>query len=109
MVYSLILRYNISQISEGDLTAKEGLLLWANKKIGEVSNGKLSVSNFHTSWQDGVAFNALIQAYRPALTDYKTLDPKAKVANLNKAFTIAKVSLGPFLPYVRAHSSHSSP
>ena len=32
MVWSLILRFNVQQISEGDRTAKEGLLLWAQNK-----------------------------------------------------------------------------
>ena len=44
---------------------QEGLLLWAKTKIGEVTNGQVQISNFHTNWQDGVAFNALIQACRP--------------------------------------------
>ena len=61
MVWSLILRFNVQQISEGDRTAKEGLLLWAQNKVNEVSNGTIEIINFHTSWQDGMAFNALIQ------------------------------------------------
>ena len=37
MVWCLILRYSVAEISEGDLTAKEGLLLWAQKKVAEGS------------------------------------------------------------------------
>jgi len=51
----------MQEISEGDKTAKEGLLLWAKTKVGEVSKGSVTVNNFHTSWQDGLAFNCLIQ------------------------------------------------
>ena len=35
MVWCLILRYSVAEISEGDLTAKEGLLLWAQKKVAK--------------------------------------------------------------------------
>ena len=37
MVWSLILRYNVADISEGDKTAKEGLLLWAKTKAADRS------------------------------------------------------------------------
>uniref|UniRef100_A0A7S0LN62 Calmodulin n=1 Tax=Coccolithus braarudii TaxID=221442 RepID=A0A7S0LN62_9EUKA len=90
MIWSLILRYNVAQVSEGDKTAKEGLLLWAKTKIAEVSNGKVEVHNFHNSWQDGIAFNCLIQAYRPDLVDYRKLTASKKITNLNQAFDIAE-------------------
>ena len=62
MIWCLILRFSVAGISEGDLTAKEGLLLWAQKKVAEGSNGKVEVKNFHQSWQSGMAFCALINA-----------------------------------------------
>ena len=93
MVWSLILRFNVSEVTEGDLNAKEALLLWAQTKVAEVTGGSVKINNFHTSWQDGVAFNALIQAYRPDLANYKELDPKAKTTNLNRAFDTAETKL----------------
>jgi len=93
MVWSLILRYNVADISEGDKTAKEGLLLWAKTKVEEVSKGEVKVSNFHNSWQDGLAFNCLIQAYRPDLVQYQKLNKSAKVDNLNHAFDLANDKL----------------
>ena len=98
MVWSLILRFAVQQVSEGDRTAKEGLLLWAQKKVEEASKGKVSVTNFHTSWQDGVAFCSLIQAFRPDLTDYATVrkseDKAVQMRTLNLAFDTADASLG---------------
>jgi len=90
MIWSLILRYNVSEISEGELTAKEGLLLWAKNKVAEGSNGTINITNFHNNWQDGMAFNALIQAFRPDLADIRKLDPKNKTHNLNLAFQVAQ-------------------
>uniref|UniRef100_A0A3B4W9W4 Calponin-homology (CH) domain-containing protein n=1 Tax=Seriola lalandi dorsalis TaxID=1841481 RepID=A0A3B4W9W4_SERLL len=51
------------------------------------------VSNFHNSWQDGLAFNCLIQAYRPDLVQYQKLNKSAKVDNLNHAFDLANDKL----------------
>jgi len=93
MVWTLILRFAVQEISEGDRTAKEGLLLWAQKKVEEASKGKVTVTNFHTSWQDGTAFCTLIQAFRPDLIDYaavrKSDDPATMEKTLNMAFDTA--------------------
>jgi actinin alpha len=98
MVWSLILRFAVQNISEGDRNAKEGLLLWAQKKVDEGSKGKIKVTNFHSSWQDGMAFCSLINAYRPDLIDYasckKSDDPEVKMRNLNYAFDIAEKQFG---------------
>ena len=64
MVWTLILRYSVSEVSEGAQTAKEGLLLWAQKKVQEVDPGR-QVANFTTHWQDGCALSALIAGARP--------------------------------------------
>ena len=98
MVWSLILRFSVMDISEGDRTAKEGLLLWAQKKVDEGSKGKIAVNNFHTSWQDGMAFLSLINAFRPDIIDYasckKSSDMNVKMQNLNMAFEAAEKHLG---------------
>jgi len=73
MVWTLILRFAINDVSEEEMTAKEGLLLWAKKKVKEGSNGTVEITNFHTSWQNGMAFNALINAFRPDLLDFAKL------------------------------------
>ncbi len=97
MIWSLILRYAVQEVSEGDRTAKEGLLLWAQKKVEEGSGGKTKVTNFHTSWQDGTAFCSLIRAYRPDLIDASQMraatNPDGKATNLNLAFQVASEHL----------------
>jgi actinin alpha len=94
MVWTLILRFSINECSEGDMTAKEGLLQWAKKKVAEGSNGTVDVTNFHTSWQNGMAFNALINAFRPDLLNFESLKATNKLDNLNQAFDIAESQLG---------------
>jgi actinin alpha len=87
MVWTIILRFQIQDISIEELSAKEGLLLWCQRKTEGYNHVK--VSNFHTSFQDGLAFCALIHRHRPDLLDFSTLDPADKAGNLQLAFDVA--------------------
>ena len=60
MVWILISKFAIEDISEEQATAKEGLLLWCKKKTKGYSG--CNVQNFHMSFQDGLAFAALLPA-----------------------------------------------
>jgi Ca2+-binding EF-hand superfamily protein len=87
MVWTIILRFQIQDISVEELSAKEGLLLWCQRKTEGYAHVK--VSNFHTSFQDGLAFCALIHRHRPDLLDFSKLDPADKAGNLQLAFDVA--------------------
>jgi len=71
LVWSLIEKWDISEMSDEDLSGKDALLLWCKKKTKDYDNVK--VDNFHTSWKDGLAFCALIHKHRPNLIDYDSL------------------------------------
>lgn len=77
--------------SEGDLSAKEGLLLWCQKKTAGYRD--VQVKDFTFSWQDGLAFCALIHRHRPDLIDFDSLTKGSKAANLEKAFSVAENEL----------------
>ncbi|OQV19328.1 Dystrophin [Hypsibius exemplaris] len=49
----------------------------------------VDVKNLHTSWTDGLAFNALIHKYRDELFDYSALLNNTAEVNLAHAFTVA--------------------
>ena len=50
----------------------------------------LNVTNFSTSWNDGMAFCALIHHYYPEAFNYEELDPKNRRYNFDLAFRAAE-------------------
>ncbi|KAG0726703.1 Alpha-actinin, sarcomeric [Chionoecetes opilio] len=91
MIWTIILRFAIQDISVEEMTAKEGLLLWCQRKTAPYKN--VNVQNFHTSFKDGLAFCALIHRHRPDLLDYSMLSKDDPLHNLNLAFDIAEKHL----------------
>ncbi|KAL7674970.1 hypothetical protein ACOME3_001240 [Neoechinorhynchus agilis] len=88
MIWTIILRFAIQDISVDERSAKEGLLLWCQRKTANYKN--VCVQNFHTSFQDGLAFCALIHRHRPHLVDYDNLSKLRPLENLNLAFDLAE-------------------
>lgn len=91
LIWTIILRFAIQDIEVEASTAKEGLLLWCQRKTAPYKN--VNVQNFHNSWKDGLAFCALIYRHRPDLIDYNQLTREDPVKNLNLAFDIAEKHL----------------
>lgn len=54
----------------------------------------MKLTNFTSSWQDGLAFNALIHHFRPDLIQYDKLDGSNPIDCLNNAFNVAQIDLG---------------
>jgi len=87
MLWIIILRFAINDVSEEELSAKEGLLLWCKKTLAPYKN--IQMNNFTSSWQDGLAFNGLIHRFHPDWLDYDSLKKENAIANLNQAFNLA--------------------
>ncbi|KAK8049330.1 alpha- sarcomeric (f-actin cross linking protein) [Apiospora phragmitis] len=92
LIWTLILRFTISDINEEGMTAKEGLLLWCQRKTA--CYDEVEVRDFSSSWNDGLAFCALLDIHRPDLIDYDALDKSDHRGNMQLAFDIAHKEIG---------------
>ncbi|KAF6241857.1 hypothetical protein HO173_000569 [Letharia columbiana] len=92
LIWTLILRFTINDISEEGMTAKEGLLLWCQRKTACYEG--VEVRDFSASWNDGLAFCALLDIHRPDLIDYEKLDKSDHRGNMKLAFEIASKEIG---------------
>lgn len=73
-------------------SAKEALLLWCQRKTRGYPS--VHITDFSTSWRNGMGFNALIHSHRPDLVRYEDLEPQNHIENLNQAFETAHRELG---------------
>ncbi|PWN52989.1 hypothetical protein IE53DRAFT_384549 [Violaceomyces palustris] len=92
MIWTLILRFTIADISEEGVTAKEGLLLWCQRKTAPYK--EVDVQNFTHSFKDGLALCALIHRHRPDLLNYDALPKNDPHACTRQAFQVAEQHLG---------------
>ncbi|XP_025047789.1 spectrin beta chain, erythrocytic isoform X3 [Alligator sinensis] len=98
LIWTIILRFQIQDIivqtQEGRETrsAKDALLLWCQMKTAGYPH--VNVTNFTSSWKDGLAFNALIHKHRPELIDFENLRRSNARHNLEHAFSVAERHLG---------------
>ena len=92
LIWTLILRFTISDINEEGMTAKEGLLLWCQRKTACYED--VEVRDFSSSWNDGLAFCALLDIHRPDLIDFEQLDKSDHRGNMQLAFDIASIEIG---------------
>ncbi|XP_016972849.1 mucin-5AC isoform X13 [Drosophila rhopaloa] len=78
-------------------TVKDQLLQWCQHKTQEYEN--VQISNFSSSWSDGLAFCALIHHFLPDAFDYNTLTKQTRRHNFELAFSVAdeKAGIAPLL------------
>ncbi|KAG2211032.1 hypothetical protein INT46_010939 [Mucor plumbeus] len=88
MLWTIILRFTIADINEDGKNAKEGLLLWCQRKTANYHD--VDIRDFTYSWTDGLAFCALIHHHHPELIDYYALDRNDRHGNTAIAFEAAK-------------------
>ncbi|TRY55293.1 hypothetical protein DNTS_013453, partial [Danionella cerebrum] len=85
LIWTIILRFQTGR--QETRSAKDALLLWYPN---------VNITNFTTSWKDGLAFNALIHKHRPDLVDYGNLQRSNPTHNLQQAFNVAEKKLDVF-------------
>ncbi|NXL90699.1 SPTB1 protein, partial [Alectura lathami] len=98
LIWTIILRFQMQDVIDDfdevpeKRSPRDALLLWCQMKTAGYPH--VNVTNFTSSWKDGLAFNALIHRHRPELFDFKTLTKSNARHNLEHAFSVAKRHLG---------------
>ncbi|MGH0132314.1 UNVERIFIED_CONTAM: hypothetical protein FKN15_050523 [Acipenser sinensis] len=98
LIWTIILRFQLQDIvvetqdNREPRCAKDALLLWCQMKTAGYPN--VNITNFTTSWKDGMAFNALIHKHRSDLVDFDKLKKSNPTHNLRHAFDVAEQQLG---------------
>ncbi|NP_001341150.1 EH domain-binding protein 1 isoform 7 [Homo sapiens] len=64
--------------------ASQSLLVWC-KEVTKNYRG-VKITNFTTSWRNGLSFCAILHHFRPDLIDYKSLNPQDIKENNKKAY-----------------------
>lgn len=75
-------------IDRSPSSIKQMLLDWCARQVRDYEGVK--ITNFSSSWNDGMAFCALIHRFYPRCFDFKKLNPKARKANFKLGFTVAE-------------------
>lgn len=67
---------------------RNALLKWCQNKT--VGYRNIDITNFSSSWNDGLAFCAILHSYLPDRIPYDTLSPANKRRNFSLAFAAAE-------------------
>ncbi|XP_041834285.1 dystrophin isoform X2 [Melanotaenia boesemani] len=98
LIWSIILHWQVKDVMKdvmADLqqTNSEKILLsWVRQNTRHYP--QVNVVNFSSSWNDGLAFNALIHSHRPELFDWSSVEKKSMIDRLEYAFSKAEEHLG---------------
>lgn len=79
---------NQNAIARNPNTIKQKLLDWSKAQVDGYPN--VNVTNFSASWNDGLAFCALIHRFYPNAFDFNQLNPKNRRGNFTLAFNMAQ-------------------
>uniref|UniRef100_A0A3B5BBY7 Dystrophin n=1 Tax=Stegastes partitus TaxID=144197 RepID=A0A3B5BBY7_9TELE len=99
LIWSIILHWQVKDVMKDVMaglqqTNSEKILLsWVRQNTRQYP--QVNVVNFSTSWNDGLAFNALIHSHRPELFDWSSVEKKmSAIDRLEHAFNKAEQHLG---------------
>ena len=91
LIWSLISKFAIDDISVEEKTARDALLIWCKKNTAGYEG--VDMKNFSGSWVNGLAWCALINKFRPQELDYSSLDTASTdksvwLANTQRAWEV---------------------
>ena len=91
LVWTLILRLQISEFELDGVAGEKGLLLWCQRVTKGYPKGGNAIKNFSRSWKPGLPFVAIIHHFRPDIIEF---NPDASNRDACEAAFAAAESLG---------------
>ena len=88
LIWSVINKFLIEDITVEEATARDALLIWCKKNTAGYSD--VSITDFGSSWSSGLGFCALINRFRPDVLDYNSLNKSDHTDNCIQAFEACK-------------------
>ncbi|RHY27652.1 hypothetical protein DYB32_006641 [Aphanomyces invadans] len=95
-MWTIIKSYQVGEIAVDGVSGKDGLLLWVKRSLTDYPT--VDVTNFTSSWANGMAFCALIHKHYPTVIDFDSLSPANATEN---------VTLGTFTSITRRYNDCS--
>nr|XP_022902342.1 plectin-like isoform X1 [Onthophagus taurus]XP_022902343.1 plectin-like isoform X1 [Onthophagus taurus]XP_022902344.1 plectin-like isoform X1 [Onthophagus taurus]XP_022902345.1 plectin-like isoform X1 [Onthophagus taurus]XP_022902346.1 plectin-like isoform X1 [Onthophagus taurus] len=95
LIWTIILHFQISDIvvgQEPNVSAKDYLLRWAKRTTNKYPG--VRVTDFTSSWKDGLAFSAIIHRNRPDLVDWRQIRSQHARERMEHAFYVAEREYG---------------
>ncbi|KAI4831421.1 hypothetical protein KUCAC02_000963, partial [Chaenocephalus aceratus] len=99
LIWSIIVHWQVKDVMKDVMaglqqTNSEKILLsWVRQNTRQYP--QVNVVNFSSSWNDGLAFNALIHSHRPELFDWASVEKKTSaIDRLEHAFNKAEQHMG---------------
>jgi actinin alpha len=84
LVFTLIMKFSVEDISVEEATARDALIIWCKKNTNGYEN--VNITNFTSSWANGFAFCALIDHFRPDILRFDTLNLGDHAGTATRAF-----------------------
>ncbi|XP_036215238.2 cytospin-A isoform X2 [Bactrocera oleae] len=78
----------LNMLAKNGGSKRNALLKWCQNKT--VGYRNIDITNFSSSWNDGLAFCAILHSYLPDRIPYDTLNPTNKRRNFSLAFAAAE-------------------
>ena len=90
LIFSCIQKFQIDKIEENNKKSTEALLIWCKNNTSKYN---VNITDFNQSWQNGLAFCALIHNFHPELFNFNALTQRNSYKNW-QTFIQACTTLG---------------
>ena len=88
LLWTIISKFQVADIVIEGVSGKDGLLLWCKRQTAGYPG--IDIDDFAKSWENGMAFLAILHKHRPETIDLGGVSPANKAANVALAFRVAE-------------------